>query len=45
MYVWSLHGDGAILVHRDLTAAPEPFLRAMAPYREHRVVCVNCLVT
>jgi hypothetical protein len=36
---------GEILVHRNMPAAPEPFLKAIAPYREEVVVCVECLFT
>ena len=45
MYVCILNRDGEILVHRDLKAAPEPFLKAIAPYRENLVVCVECIFT
>ncbi len=38
-----LHQDGEILVHRNMPAGPEPFLKAVAPYREDVVVCVACL--
>src|SRR5262249_13522068 len=38
-----LHQDGAILVHRNMPAGPEPFLKAVAPYREDLVVCVACI--
>jgi transposase len=40
-----LHQDGEILVHRNMPAGPEPFLKAVAPYREGLVVCVECLFT
>jgi transposase len=40
-----LHQDGAILVHRNMPAGPEPFLKAVAPYRTALVVCVACIVT
>ncbi len=40
-----LNRDGAILIHRTMPAGPDPFLNAMAPYREDLVVCVACLVT
>src|SRR2546422_5863547 len=40
-----LHQDGAILVHRNMPAGPEPFLKAVAPYREDVVVWVACLFT
>src|SRR3989442_15863065 len=39
-----LHQDGAILVHRNMPAGPEPFLQALAPSREDLVVCVACLL-
>ena len=38
-----LHQDGEILVHRNMPAGPEPFLKAVAPYRTALVVCVACL--
>ena len=38
-----LHQDGEILVHRNMPAGPEPFLKAIAPYREDLVVCVECI--
>ena len=41
---WSLcvlNQDGEILLHRNLKAAPEPFLTAIAPYREDLVVWVE----
>jgi hypothetical protein len=40
-----LNRDGEILVHRNMPARPEPFLKAIAPYREDVVVCVECLCT
>jgi transposase len=40
-----LNQDGEVLLHRDMTAAPGPFLKAMAPDREDIVVCVECLFT
>src|SRR5262245_45626404 len=40
-----LNQDGAILVHRNLPAGPDPFLKVIAPYREGLVVCVACLFT
>jgi transposase len=38
-----LNQDGAIRVHRNMPAGPEPFLKAVAPYREDRVVWVACI--
>jgi transposase len=34
---------GDILVHHHMKAAPEPFLNAVAPYRDGLVVAVECL--
>ena len=36
-----LNQAGEVLVHRNMKAAPEPFLQAVAPYREGGVVCVE----
>jgi hypothetical protein len=41
MDVWMLNQDGEILLHRHMKAAPEPFLKAMAPSREDLVGCVE----
>ena len=43
MYVCILSQDGAIVLHRNMPAGPEPFLKAIAPYREDIVVCVACI--
>ena len=45
MYVCILSQDGEILVHRNMKAAPEPFLKAVAPYRDGLVVAVECIFT
>jgi hypothetical protein len=45
MYLCVLNQAGEILVHRHLKAAPEPFLKSIAPYREDLVVCGACLFT
>jgi transposase len=45
MYLCILNQDGEILVHRNMPAGPEPFLKAVAPYREDLVVCVECIFT
>ena len=37
--------DGEICLHRNMKAAPEPFLKAIAPYREGLVVAVECIFT
>src|ERR671931_2061218 len=45
MYVCILRHDGEILLHRNMKAAPEPFLKTIAPYREGLVVAVECIFT
>jgi transposase len=45
MYVYVLSQDGEVLFHRNMKAAPEPFLKAIAPYREDVVVSVECIFT
>ena len=45
MYLCLLNRDGEILVHRNMPTGPEPFLKAIAPYREELVVCVECIFT
>ena len=45
MYVCVLSHDGEIVLHRNMKAAPEPFLKAVAPYRAGRVVAVECIFT
>ena len=45
MYLCVLNQAGEILLHRNMKAGPEPFLQAIAPYREDLVVCVECIFT
>jgi len=45
MYVCILSQDGEIVLHRHMPAGPEPFLKAIAPYREDIVVWVACIFT
>ena len=45
MYLCVLNQQGEILVHRNMPTGPEPFLKAITPYREDLVVCVACLFT
>ena len=42
-YLCVLHQAGAIVLHRNMPAGPEPFLQAVAPYRAALVVCVECV--
>jgi len=43
MYVCLITHDGAIRMHKNMQAAPEPLLQAIAPYREALGVAVECL--
>jgi len=43
MDVCVLSQEGAIRLHRNMQVAPEPFLKAVAPYRAGLVVAVECL--
>jgi transposase len=45
MYVCILSHDGELLLHRNMKAAPEPFLKAVGPYREGLVVAVDWIFT
>jgi transposase len=45
MYLCVLNQEGEILLHRNMKAGPDPFLQAIAPYREGLVVCVECIFT
>jgi transposase len=45
MYVCILSQDGEVVLHRNMQAAPEPLLKAIAPYRDGLVVAVECLFT
>jgi hypothetical protein len=45
MYICLLSQAGEILRHRHMKAAPEPFLQAVAPYRDGLVVAVECIFT
>ena len=45
MYVCLMNRNGEILVHRNMKAGPDPFLKAIAPYRDNLVVAVACMLT
>ncbi len=45
MYVCIVKHDGEIMLHRNMKAAPDLFLKAIAPYREGLVVAVECIFT
>lgn len=43
MYFCILDHDGTIVLHRRISCRRDAFLRAVAPYREDLVVCVECI--
>jgi Transposase len=45
MYVCIVNHNGDIVLHKNMQAAPEPFLKAIAPYRDRLVVAVECIFT
>ena len=45
LYVCILDQTGTIVVHKNLRATPADFLRVIAPYRDDRVVAVECIFT
>lgn len=45
MYVCILDAAGTVVVHKDLRAEPESFLRVIAPCRDDLVVAVECIFT
>ena len=45
MYVCILDTAGSVVVHKDVRAEPEAFLRVIAPYREDLAVAVECMFT
>jgi transposase len=45
MYVCLLDQAGTKLVHKNVVATPEAFLRVVAPYRDDLVVAVECIFT
>ena len=45
MSVWIVHHAGEMLLHRPMKAAPEPFLKAVAPSRDGLVVAGACVCT
>jgi transposase len=45
MYVCLLNQESEIMLHRNMKASPETFLKAIAPSRDTMVVAVACLFT
>ena len=44
MYLCIMDQSGKVLLHRNMRATPEAFLKAVAPYREDLVVAVECML-
>jgi transposase len=45
MYVCILSQTGEVVYHKNLPASPEPFLKAIAPFRDDLVVGAECMFT
>src|SRR6266699_7271949 len=45
MYLCILNQAGAIVLHRNMKADPDSFLKAITPFRDQIVVAVECIVT
>ncbi len=45
MYLCILDQAGQVLLHRNVRANPDAFLKAVAPHREDLVVAVECMFT
>jgi transposase len=45
MYLCILSQAGEVVFHKNLPAGPEPFLEAIAPFRDELVVGVECMFT
>jgi len=45
MYLCIMDQNGTVLLHRNMRATPDAFLKAVAPYREDLVVAVECMFT
>lgn len=43
LFICILDNDGNILMHKNIAAKPEPFLKAISPYREDIIVGVECM--
>jgi hypothetical protein len=43
MYMGILSQDGAGVLHRNMPASPDALLKAIAPYRDDRVIAVECV--
>ena len=45
MYLCIQNREGIVVLHKNMQARPDPFLKAIEPYREDVVVGVECIFT
>ncbi len=45
MYICIIDQTGQVLHHKNYRCRPDQFLKAIEPYREDLVVCVECVFT
>ena len=45
MYLCVLNQSGDVLLHRNIRACPEAFLKVIGPFRQGLVVAVECIFT
>jgi len=45
MYLGTQNREGKVVLHRNMPAGPEPFLKAIEPFRDDIVVGVECIFT
>ena len=45
MYMCILNQEGAVLLHRNMKAEPDAFLKAVAPFRRDLAVAIECIFT
>ncbi len=45
MYVCILNQKGEVVLHKNMPAGPEPFMKAIAPFREDLAVAAECVFT
>ena len=45
MYVCILDQEGKVVLHKNMRAGPEPFLKAIGPFRKDLAVAAECIFT
>ena len=43
MYLCIVDASGEVMLHRNITGSPKPFLEAIAPFRDDLAVCTECM--